>query len=77
MVYKYLSKELKKFNFNIFKPTPAPIDKIQKNYRWRIILKGDVTEEVNKILNGCLKQFYQFDKNKVKISIDINPNSML
>ena len=77
IIYKYLKTKLLKHNFSIFEPMPSPIDRIQKNYRWRIILKGNVTEEVNKILNDCLKQFYQIDKNKVKISIDINPNNMI
>ena len=76
LVYKYLNKELQKYSFNIFKPMPAPIDKIQKNFRWRIIAKGNVTREVNEILNNCLKKVYSLN-NKVNISIDINPNSMI
>ena len=77
LVYRYLNKELIKYNFNIFKPVPAPIDKIQKNYRWRIILKGNINKEVNKILNDCLKRIYNSNINNVKISIDVNPNNMI
>lgn len=76
LVYKYLNKELQKHNFNVFKPMPAPIDKIQRNFRWRIISKGNVNKEVNEILNNCLKKIYNLNT-KVNISIDINPNSMI
>ena len=58
------------------KPMPAPIDKIQNKYRWRIILKGTVDESANRILSICLKNVYNLNSN-VRVSIDTNPNNML
>ena len=55
---------------------PAPIDKIQRKFRWRIIIKGNMTLEANKILNNCLKEIYNKNYKNTKISIDINPNNM-
>ena len=52
--YKVLKTNLEKYGINVFKPTPAPIDKIQNKFRWRIIAKGNVTKEVNIIINKCL-----------------------
>ena len=73
--YKYLKDNLDK-NFQVFKPMPSPIDKIQNRYRWRIIIKGNMTQNANEVLNDYLKQFY--DKNtKTNIAIDVNPNNMI
>ena len=77
-IYKILKSNLEKNGINIFMPMPAPIDKIQNKYRWRIIAKGKVDDEVNIIINKCLKNIYE--KNNIKntnIIIDINPNNML
>ena len=56
---------------------PSPIDKIQNKYRWRIIIKGNVTEEANNVLNTCLKNFYELNYKNTRITIDVNPNNMI
>ena len=82
-VYDYLNKKINnnfnedEQNFRIFKPMPSPIDKIQNRYRWRIIMKGEMNEKINKILNDCLKEFYKKDIKTTKITIDVNPNNMI
>lgn len=82
-VYDYLNKKINnnsnedEQNFRIFKPMPSPIDKIQNRYRWRIIIKGRIDEELNKILNECLKEFYNENNKNTRISIDVNPNNMV
>ena len=68
--------KLDKNNIKIFKPMPAPIDKIQNRFRYRIIIKAKMTEEINEILNKYLKKVYQKDTKSVRISIDVNPNNM-
>ena len=60
----------------LFKPMPCPIDKIQNRYRWRIIIKGNMTEEINRILNDSLKNIYKQNIKDTRISIDVNPNNM-
>lgn len=76
-IYEYLKKNLEKEQFKIFKPMPAPIDKIQNRYRWRIILKGNMTNEANELLNQCLKQIYEKNWKNTKITMDVNPNNMM
>ena len=76
-IYKFLQNNLDKEQFKIFKPMPAPIDKIQNRYRWRIILKGNMTSEANDILNQCLRQAYEKNWKNTKIAMDVNPNSMM
>ena len=82
--YNYLKEEFKKtFQENkekeikIFKPMPAPIDKIQNRHRYRIIIKTEINEEINNILNNYLKKVYEKDLKNIRISIDVNPNKMI
>ena len=75
-MYEELQVALNKLNVKLFKPMPCPIDKIQNRYRWRIIIKGDMTEDINTILNNSLKDIYNQNIKDTRISIDVNPNNM-
>ena len=74
--YEFAKSNLKEEEFKIFKPMPAPIDKIQNKFRWRIIIKGNMTEKANEILNNLLKNIYNKDYKHTKITIDVDPNNM-
>ena len=76
-IYEHLKKELEKEQFKVFKPMPAPIDKIQNRLRFRIIIKGNMNVKANDVLNELLKQAYEKDWKYTKISIDVNPNNMM
>lgn len=61
-------------------PNPAPIEKIKNNYRWQIIIKASDSEMegLKNLLNRvCISDEYKIKENGVKISIDINPNTIL
>ena len=75
-VYEYLKNRLDEEEYKIFKPMPSPIDKIQNKLRYRIIIKGNMSDRANKILNECLKEVYNKDLKATRISIDVNPNNM-
>ena len=75
--YEYLIKNLNNEEFKIFKPMPSPIDKIQNKFRWRIIIKGNMNVQANEILNNLLKEIYNQNIKNTKVSIDVNPNSMV
>ena len=63
-------------NINIYKPVPSPIDKIQNNYRWRIIIKCKVTSKVLDIINYAINDDKLKKSKETKIIVDINPNTM-
>lgn len=75
-MYKKLKNSLEE-QFKVFKPMPAPIDKIQNRLRYRIIIKGNMTEEANEILNQVLKKIYSKNLKTTRITIDVNPNNMM
>ncbi len=77
-VYNMLKTNLEKYEINVFNPMPAPIDKIQNKFRWRIIAKGNVTEEVVIIINKCLQNVYDLNEFKnTNLYVDVNPNNMM
>lgn len=76
-IYNYLKNNLDGQEFNVLKPMPSPIDKIQNRYRWRIIIKGNMTEAANNVLNTCLMKFYNSNYKNTRVSVDVNPNNMI
>lgn len=76
-VYNYLKNNLDRQAFIIFKPMPSPIDKIQNRFRWRIIIKGNITEEVNTLINKCLQNVYETNYKDTRVTVDVNPNNMI
>ena len=75
-IFEKLENRINKNQFKVFKPMPSPIDKIQNKFRWRIIIKGKMTEEANKSFNDILKEIYEKNYKNTKITIDVNPNNM-
>lgn len=76
---RYKNKDFDVSN-NISKPMPSPIPKIKNKYRWQMIIKSS-DKELKVIKNiiywVCIKNKYNIPIDKVKISIDINPNSIM
>ena len=76
-IYDTLEQNLNNKDLKIFKPMPAPIDKIQNKYRWRMIIKGNMDEEINEEINSCLKEVYNKNLRDIRIVVDVNPNNMM
>lgn len=74
----YLKNTIEKSDtIKMLGPCPCQISKIKELYRWQIILKGKISREfgenVRKIVYDLLKDVY----NDIRVSIDVNPNSLL
>ena len=76
-VYEYLKSNLNGQDFIVLKPMPSPIDKIQNRFRWRSIIKGNMTEAANEVFNNCLKEIFNQNYKNTRVTIDVNPNSMI
>ena len=75
--YEFVNNNLDNEEFKVFKPMPSPIDKIQNRFRWRIIIKGNMNEKANQTLNELLKNLYDEDYKNTRVTVDVNPNSMI
>ena len=65
-----------KNHFEVFAPMPAPISKINDNYRWRVLMKAKIDESKIDVINYCLADFDSQKSKDTKLSFDINPNNM-
>ena len=63
--------------FNAYLPVPAPISKINNEYRWRILIKENLDYDKLKDFHSLVSEFYKVKSNDVKVSVDVNPNNML
>lgn len=65
-----------KDNLEFLGPTPCIITKIKENYRWQIVIKGDINEKIRINIKELLYELFKSVYNEIRISIDINPNNM-
>lgn len=63
--------------FDVYEPIPAPIYKVNNNYRWRILAKSKVNDKAIEELNYCIYKYNRIQDVSIKFSISINPNNML
>ncbi|MGO1818184.1 MAG: primosomal protein N' [Senegalia sp. (in: firmicutes)] len=82
LIMKNIEHKKRSFDFmsNISGPMPSPISKVKNKYRYQMIIKAD-NEDLNMIKNiiywVCIKNNYNIPLDKITISIDINPNSIM
>lgn len=78
-LFKLLEESFKDTNENVllFNPLPSPISKIKNKYRWRIILKCKLNNNIINILNNTLENYYNLNTSKCRIIIDTNPSNMV
>ena len=61
----------------IYPPMPAPISKINNKYRYRMILKGNISNHIIDILSAGIKQQEKWKIKKARTTIDVNPSNMM
>ena len=60
----------------ILKPCPCGISKIKNLYRWQIIIKGNIEENIASEIKNLVYELVKNVYNSIRVSIDINPSSM-
>lgn len=58
-------------------PTPCIIYRIKENYRWQIIVKGEFSSKFSKSIKDILYDKANNVYNDIRVSMDINPNSLI
>ena len=62
---------------HIYNPGACPISKINNIYRWQMMIKGNfsdiITDKIKKNVYENTKNIY----NEIRVSLDINPNSLM
>ena len=71
-----LKELLKEEKLDILGPCPCVIQKINEMFRWQILIKGNFNHIIS---NNIKEKLYEFTKgvyNEIRVSLDINPNSL-
>ena len=81
-IHNYLKNRVIQENLGIilYKGMPAPIDKINNKYRFRIIIKCKYDDNIIEVLNDMQKLYNETKEGKngiTKLSIDLNPNNWM
>lgn len=74
IIGKKLEHLKNKSDIEVLGPTPCHISKIKNNYRWHLVLKGDVLLHYD---DAYLIISKELEGSKVSFSLDINPYSMI
>jgi primosomal protein N' (replication factor Y) len=62
----------------ILGPTPAPIARLENQYRWRLLARGAKPGPLHDVLEEGLKQFApEHKKSKINLTVDIDPVDLL
>ena len=77
----YLGKKVKEKaeefgGLEVLGPTPCIIYRIKENYRWQIIVKGEFSSKFSKSIKDLLYDKANNVYNDIRVSMDINPNSL-
>ena len=79
--FMYLSLKDKiikeKLKIILYKPVPAPVDKIKNKIRWRIIIKCKLDDDIINALNISMQDLKNINIKGVKTVIDVNPINMM
>ena len=78
-VHLYLKNRVINENIGIilYKALPSPIDRIKNRYRWRILIKCKLSDDIINLLNDALEFSNTVRAKKTRITIDLNPNNMM
>ncbi len=64
-------------NVEVLGPAPSPIDRIRDRYRWQVLLKGQEASILHKMCSKLIEQYSTLTKGDIRISIDVDPESMM
>lgn len=71
------NKTVESGKIDMLGPVPCSISKIKNMYRWQIIFKGDLTKDFCFDIRNMVYELLKDNYNHIRISIDVNPNTLL
>jgi primosomal protein N' (replication factor Y) len=69
--------------FRVFGPTPSPLERIQNEFRWQVLIKNDMAKDpsahqTRATLNRVAEFFHKANRHsRVRMIVDIDPMSMM
>lgn len=62
---------------HILGPNPAPIERIKDRFRWHILLKGDVSNDLQLMVQKTKEYVINSNNKEVRVTFDIDPQNIL
>ena len=74
-IYELINKENIKYKtkIEVYRPVVAPISKIKNKYRWRIIIKCKLNNNIINLLNSVLEKYYNLKFKNTRVVVEL-PN---
>lgn len=63
-------------NIFLLGPSPAPLSKINSYYRWQLVIKGQLDDSIKYIVKNIVNNEALYNNN-IRVSMDVNPVSLL
>ena len=78
IIYEDIKQKIKtkKLQIILYKPVPAPIDKIKNRFRWRIIIKCKIDEKLIDEISDTIEKVSN-TRGNTRVIVDTNPTNML
>ena len=78
IIYEDIKQKIKtrKLQIILYKPVPAPIDKIKNRFRWRIIIKCKIDEKLIDEIKDTIEKVSN-TRGNTRVIVDTNPTNML
>lgn len=77
-ILRILRNQYRFYRITILGPASSPISKIGDQFRWRLILRGEKSDELRNLLKSTLDKFHSLKlKGAFHISIDVDPYDLL
>jgi len=72
------SKIRKRSSLEVLGPAPAPLTRLRDRYRWQLLVKGERLEALHEFVRRLEGEISSLSKaDKVKISVDVDPEYMM
>jgi primosomal protein N' (replication factor Y) len=69
--------------FRVFGPTPSPLERLQNEFRWQVLIKNDMAKDpsahqTRAILSRVAQFFHKANRNtRARMIVDVDPMSMM
>jgi primosomal protein N' (replication factor Y) len=67
----------RKNDIEILGPAPSPIDRLKKNFRWQVLIKGTTIESLHAICSYVRMHQKELISGRCKVMIDVDPENMM
>jgi primosomal protein N' (replication factor Y) (superfamily II helicase) len=69
--------EKRRFRPEVLGPAPAPLDRLCDQFRWQVLLKGPLVEDLHGVCREVMGKIRKITVGLARISIDVDPENMM